>query len=651
MTNAPNPTDRNLAREITRFLVRLGPEDGNDPTASDEVDWLHPVIVARTAGGSELDFCQFQVDLTQAPGSGRLQDIDPGAGEPIAWNRRVEIRVPAEDEDASEEAVFWGELEDQVILLGPAPQESHDVIARLVGHHFGDQLQGTLYYDDGEDAEVILHEDPTFNPLIDGIVESNRSDYQSDSDTGNAPDAYVWLDPESVRTSEAEDLHNQTASQWSLSDAVDTLLWWLNADQDQIDNPEVGEDFFSDANPIQNVVLRRGGYLPDYLDQLLQPNGFNWYVSYNLDDSDNLKPRIVFYRRGEGVKKQLDLQAPEEDLDTELSSLLENQLEVSIFDLANVITGHGSLEEWEVTVELYRAWPEADDSLDADQLRRHTSADDGYSQFADKPNVWRKWVANEAGDYQNTRTTVVSGNDHFAIPADHLDLSAVFSGSYVPRRRRFGPTLTLDESKRRQHPVVEWRPDSNSPWAEVPPQWSYRVLATEMGIYFTGTTPPEELLSAGQTAQVRVTGTIVGDQRLTHTVDRDDRSPNIRNVELFLDLSDRFHQRTVRTTGPLKSALTDRFGTDEVDDQTDLEDYLTTIQADEDAANMTARIRLFGIRNEYEISDLLTHVEGRGILLDRYTLETPDSDQKLLQVTGVIWNYAQQTTDLLTEAV
>src|ERR1700733_3098274 len=137
-----------------------------------------------------------------------------------------------------------------------------------------------------------------------------------------------------------------------------------------------------------------------------------------------------------------------------------------------------------------------------------------------------------------------------------------------------------------------------------------------MGIRFTGSTPPPQLMAQGTNIQLRVTATVRGDSRLAVSVPRQSSSPNLRNVELFLDLADRFHNRTKIKTGPYASILTGPLasaGDDSRDDTQTLQTFLKGIQAVEDVAAMSAAITLFGIHLEYQIGDFITQINGRNI--------------------------------------
>ena len=52
--------------------------------------------------------------------------------------------------------------------------------------------------------------------------------------------------------------------------------------------------------------------------------------------------------------------------------------------------------------------------------------------------------------------------------------------------------MAFDEKQQRRPPHVEWHNPDTDAWEEVPHEWGFTVLTDQMGIYFTGETPPPE---------------------------------------------------------------------------------------------------------------------------------------------------------------
>ncbi len=426
--------------------------------------------------------------------------------------------------DADPIPLFWGEVVQQTVDLVP-DGETAIVHARIEPYHFGRTLTSYTVYDPIALAYKTVYADPVFNPLIDGSVEQNKSDKRSQSGLYN-----VWIDPESLRTSTAETGQGQTASAWSVIDAATAIANEINVETfvknfDPFDfkyvdgqlvlNTSAGNTAADGRSPsLLNVRLDRGAFLNQYLDDLLIPHGLSWYVALAIEPLDptvdnsarRLIPRLKVFELGRGVEKQIYHQAAGETLDLAESNAPEISVTTSIADLANKIIGHGSRKQKQLTIELYPGWAESDDALKVDSLSKN-SEDWPNTQFETKQNVWRLWVGNFAGDYNNLRTTTKP------IPNAARDLSAVFT-TFPPRRRRIEDCLTLDDNGRRRPPFVEYYSTEASAWVPVPDSWGLTILNDQVGVYFNAEDPPEELIAGGiANARVRITGTLTEDDR------------------------------------------------------------------------------------------------------------------------------------------
>ncbi len=87
-------------------------------------------------------------------------------------------------------------------------------------------------------------------------------------------------------------------------------------------------------------------------------------------------------------------------------------------------------------------------------------------------------------------------------------------------------------------------------------------------------------------------------------------------------------------------------GSDTRDDSLAMQTYVDNVQAVEESALIQATLRLFGIHEGYEISNLLTKIDGRNISLNRNSEDAVT--KKFLQITGIHFDYQNQRTDLIT---
>lgn len=671
MPSAPS-IDSSTASTGVRLAVFLGPEDGGpvafdsetgELTDGERADWLHVTTIERSAGTQGLDQATLTYDL--AARGERIVDLQT----PEEWARQIEIRI--EEDGVEPDAwtpLFWGDLTGQRVLVD-RQTESAVVHARICPHHFGDVLDGYRVYDNTLGDQVLVHRDPVFNPLIKGKVIPNRSVHRDAID-----DYFLWLEPEAVRSPSARTVAGETPALWTIPDVIDTLCRLLNPDEEFIRNPRVWHEdddgnavydaIYDDAPAIRNIRLQRGRYLCEYLDAVLPPHGYNWFVSQTWelqDEADEASPlvsarRITIYRIGRGPEKELWYQAPGEDLDPERQTLERIDVTTDIASLANVVVCEGALKEYEITIELFPAWPDADDLIDVGDL--HTDLKEyPDSQYLTKRNVHRLWVGNESGEYNGLRTIY--------HPIDAAPNLTSVIGPYVRRRRKLGPLLVLQQGVtgdegRRYGPRLEWlNPESND-WEPAP--WPYKLLDDQIGIYFTGEFAPAELAEGMQQQneiRLRISGTITGDDRLTATADVTGGSPNARTVKLWLDVADRFHFRTFDddqagwdghwSTGS-QTVFKTQMGLgarDNADDSTAIAAYAQRLRTIEESALIRATFALFGLHQDYEIGDLATRINGRNISLDRNSLAADSA--KYLQVVGLQLDYQQQRTTVSVE--
>lgn len=633
MTSAPSQILFVASRAAAKWQVRMGSASGA-PTSASETETLRDPIIRRIAG-PEPDTIACIYDLGKT--GERLQDLET----PTAWDRQMEVCQALEDPDKFI-LIAAGELLEQEIRLSADDGEVVIVNAMIPPFWWGNPLKGPTYLRATGVADTfesfVSHEEITFNPEIDGVIEYNRAnDYVTDTTV------FAWLDPESARTERAKTIQEVEPEEWSMEFAVETLCAMCNPDETYITNP-LSSDVPIVSNPV-NVRLRPGQYLPQLLDQLLTPVGVSWYLKPEYDASTGArKLSIKFFKLNVGPEKEVYHAAPGEVATFGNSNLVHLNMSVSLLEMANQIYVYGGYIEREVTITLYRGWLEADDDRSAGELHR-----DGPEFTARLSSVWRKWVANEAGDYCGMRTITA------AIPADPLDLTDVLGEDTIFRRRVFSDPLTYENSDgtsappRRRQPLIEYSVDAGTTWEVCPGEWGARVLDRELGVYFSADEPPGELIDAGDDARVRITATIRGDTRLNYTATRQSNSPLAGTIELHLDWSDRYFDREVVSTGDLASVLADEPDADERDDLAAMTGYADYVQTVEDASMIRAELTLFGIHLEYEIGDLITRVNGRNISFNRKSESSPI--KTYLQVLGIAHDWGRQTTTLITQAL
>jgi hypothetical protein len=419
-----------------------------------------------------------------------------------------------------------------------------------------------------------------------------------------------------------------------MKDALYSLMGMLNRDERYIENMSKGaRNKLADTLDLINVRIPLGMYLPEALDTLLKPRGLGWYVKHRNDNGE-VKRNIEVYKRGEGKEVEILLQTVGSNLVAGQSQLEEAIIKVVTGDSVNKVTVMGEYQEVQLSQELYRGWPTSQDKASLESLRISTEA----TQF--NPAVWRLWVANEAGDWNEYRTTDIFGptdipdsprymGDKFAIEDDENYGEA----TYIARRRQIIEPLTLTNTEMRRAPItLEWYNPHSNLWSTVPPEWGWRPLQDQIGVEFTGDIPPEQLVASNDPdndmhVKLRMIYTFQADRRIMHTETQETERINHVDHEIVLNARDQFYLRTIDEDYD-SVTFPDPEPADTADDREAIEDYTKKILKNENTAQIDATFKLFGIRTEYEIGQIIKGIKGRGINLNTVRSE----EKKYLQI-------------------
>lgn len=604
--NPPHNPYTGIALEKTQLAAYIAETADTKPTSADERSDYHVESITHAAG-SQLVEARLVVDL------GAQDRHIENASLSKESSRQVEIWTlkPATEDDAAngddsdaddarDVCLFWGEIVRQEIQIRDG-QEVSVLIAQVLPAHFGEPIHGMLVWDPVGEDTLLVHHDPEFNPIVDEAKTLNKFD-----GTGFEPKTFpIWVDPDSVQTSAARTYYGGAGTEWTLNDIIQTLMEWRNEDETYVKNLSRSgiNKLIDDPPQVTDLTLRRGSYLPEMLDAVLQPYGYNWFLKYIKKSSSEADPVCYIYQRGDGDEKTIDLQAVGERYDRTLTNLVETLLSYDLAGIANKVTGFGALKQREITIELYRAWATGDTISHSD---------------ANEPGG-RKLAANEGGDYDGLRP----------------EISTPWLGAlYSIKRRPMEDCLTLRDGQRIP-PLLQYSEDSGSTWKDAPQDWAFRYLQDQIGVYFTGTATsrnaiPDEVLDTD--VRFRITCTVTTDKRIEHSKDATDDSPLSTEMVLTLDLSDRFQDRQRQATGgSYDSQLSG--AADTQDDTADLEAFVDAVGTNEQSAQVNAELPLSGIHTEYQIGDLITEIKGRNISLNRNAREATNA--RYLQIVGI----------------
>ena len=619
-----------LSRKAIKLVVLVGDETGSAPTSEDEVDWLRVTKIDRRSGASQFDSAEFIYDL------GKTEEKLVDSLVPKKITRQVEVREVDKDDEVLR-VLFWGKLYAPPTTLGQSV--SMQWLASIAPHHYGKPLGRFPYWNPVANDSADLDRPLVFNPEIDERILPNCSN-KTDSDRDGA---YILYDVAGPNTAAARTTHGLTFTLWKLYQAAHLLIWTMNEDETFIKNPTRSELFTQIGSidlvypKLKNVRLKQGLTLPEALDELLTPFGVSWCVSLEHNEETDVSERkLKFFVRNVGTERELKLQRPAESLDPAKTHLADLSLKFDINALANRITGTSSLRQREITAPLQLGWPVSEDSQSRDDLENNITTQKNY------PHAGRRLVMNESGAHTGLRPEITT----------YYSLAGVFSEATPPIARKLLPCLSRvagdgGAALESRGVVLQYRILPDTTWR--PSKWSSSVLEQEAGVHFE--TIPKEIWAAVQSnpanVEFRVTATIEGDRRMVITAEKQATSPNADDIELHLDLSDKFHDRDVHSSSIY---YLDRGSADTADDYAAMTSYLERIREREDAADLTCSATLEGLDHpEYQIGDLITKVTPRNLTLVRSNV-AEGATPRYLQVMGMSFDVQSQRMELSLES-
>ena len=481
-------------------------------------------------------------------------------------------------------------------------------------------------------AFLFIEDDVVFNPVVDDAIRGNRS---NKTVYFGGSGYFVWVHAEILDNSQSEVFHGQTRNDWNLEEAVRSICSLLNPNQDYIKNPTISTSVLLTAPDIRDLQIKIGTRLPEALDTMLIPLGFNWFIDYDLN-----KPQIVIFEIGVGPEKELKFQATGNILDLELSNVNQFETTNTIGDSFNEVLALGEFEEAELTIPLYCGFDDPGYAAIAEDY-----AKDG-DQYVGNETVWRLFIANEGGDLDPAieRCGVLP-----LVPA----LDTVFSTA-LPHRRVLGEPLTYltGDIPRVPSPTIarpqprpiflEWSDDAGYTWKPEDPKWTVKLCPDQIGILFDGKEVPGELFAAGDDLRMRITGTVFGDARLQGFAGKQLHSANGRTFRQVLDVPDKFQKRWRQEDGDYASELAaGGHPAAERDDTAEILAYAENLRNKNENAELDCEFRLPGWHVEYEIGDLITKIAGREISLDAAASGAPSN--RYVQIVERIFELSKES--------
>lgn len=398
------------------------------------------------------------------------------------------------------------------------------------------------------------------------------------------------------------------AEAWTAAQAANYLISFYagggGSGGDLIELPDPGELATVFGNARCDDVTVEGLTLIDALDKLGRDRGVRTAVALGRRPGGEVSRRLVFAGRQFGRRTAFYHQMPGERFSLSGTAMSASAAEIQWQEAVAEVEIAGDVMCYESTFNLIPGWDRSLENRDREDYVRSGNAD--FDELAD---VFRRWVLNESGAYCGA--TYGGGSAPY-------DLSGIFGTSdYVPRSRRFLPTISVNHTGESHGIVLEWSTDGGTTWSRYGS--SARALRQECGIYLSADRLPSALFRAWQRdeLQIRVTATIESDLRLAGRSVRnvslgDDTSPLVQGRRLWLDRCRQFRYRRVLPTSIFYGS-----SSREVDDTQRIADEAASIMAAGRYAPCRWRAELPFFSISYQLGDRVDGVRNRSARLAR----------------------------------
>jgi len=456
---------------------------------------------------------------------------------------------------------------------------------------------------------------------------------------------------------------------WTLPEAVKYLMEEMNGFKTwirefrsipRINNPslkQLSEILPTDRGLVKNHLIRTGAYLPEALDQILNPYGFTWKVNLL-----NRGIRIIqIVKQGSGDKIKVHLDRPK-TVNHQKTEAYKTDLHYDVDRIYNQVRLKGGFTRVEATFELTRAWPESQDDLeDSEQFDKTDKDFPEWDKNPDFHRAWRDWVLNEAGDYSRSKAFDLTKLFRQAFGATHPPV--------VRRRRRFLPMLTVGQDGEPYGNVqgiyIEYFDKDGLkqrlPLRQGEANFTVKILKNECGISFTGTEIPYDIYKNGDDAKVFVTAVIESDTRIEAIAKRPSTSSARDRIELIFNKPLSYHRHLRLPVGENRSIFSSvvsvgdpdslegsfpvQLSAKESDGRFAMLRVAQTIRDSLDQAECSGTFSVDGIdRLKYEPGVVVTEISGRNIKLPT---NTETSKQQFPQVIAVKYFPQTQMTTII----
>lgn len=554
-----------------------------------EAPWLEVMEINRSYG-PKLNRARLRLLPYGSGPDGRLESM----AELIQPGRRIRISMVCQAESVADNLMVWP-LFAGVIVEGNGRLSGTNETVEIIAA-----------------AELVLRN----NSPIDGIrvrkgndetvyVRSDEAVFNKDG-RGNRTKEKLTVDGMNYWAFEPD---SETAHEWTVAAVVRYIV-----------NEHLGGNSISEV-PLaclegQEQIVRDvdvWGLGPlTAIERLCDKAGLRFRVECVPGEDGAIEQVLQFYRQGQGREIYLHHQRAGKSLDMTRTNIIGSHINIKKAGTTIRVIGRGGLKRFESTFVLAEGW---DQSLEINnyELYSPTTNDD----FAKYQDVFRKWVLNEAGDYEGEPFN----------QGQAYNMSGLFgTENYAQKRRRFRPGLSRTPAGEPFGLLsgaigyyLEISYNDGNTWQ--PYGGAFNVLTEECGIYISGNQFEADVWIAicKDKLRFRITCSIDADEPLEVIV-RDGPIDCVRPVrtEVF-DAGNEYKYQQVNSSSIFASGGFATGQADVADDSEQLRGYLREQLARLRREESAGSAELMFVRPDVQPGDVVKQISGRDVNLKQLT--------------------------------
>jgi hypothetical protein len=337
---------------------------------------------------------------------------------------------------------------------------------------------------------------------------------------------------------------------------------------------------------------------------------------------------IVFYKSGTGRTVELNCQPAGQQLSISKTDIATLHSRKNFWPVTHKYIGQGDFKVYEATFDLVKAWDGGLEDTNYDKFSPSTNPD-----FYQVKDVYRKWCLNEVGQYSEAPYN----------QGDAFDFTKIFqSSNFVPRRRRFRPTLTTDNQGKSLGYFLQVSYDSGLHWWQY--LYAFNILLDECGVWLSSDRLDMDtwVAALNNTLRFKITASVISDERLNCVVADGPVNSATPVVEHIITLPRQFKYRKVSDQSIFAGSADETLGVpDEADDTDALYEFVRHTAMTSSEIIETVDIQTPSLAFDYRPGDIVsTSPESRDLLSCR------SDNRSRNRIVQVRMDFKKQCTNL-----